>query len=86
MNRLRLGSLGVLLLAAAACHGEVDKTPLSEKKIYITDKFYDVQALSPDKAIISGYGGKILTTADSGRTWSVSTSGTDNAIYRLPLP
>ena len=41
--------------------------------------------MSPDKAIISGYGGKILTTGDAGRTWSVSTSGTDNAIYKIKM-
>ena len=39
MNRLRLGSLGVLLLAAAACHSEVDQAPLIDRKIYQTDKF-----------------------------------------------
>jgi photosystem II stability/assembly factor-like uncharacterized protein len=85
MNPLRLVSLGVLTLVAAACHGEVDQTPLIDRKIYLTDKFYDVQALSPDKAIISGYGGKILTTSDSGRTWSVSSSGTDNAVYKVKM-
>jgi photosystem II stability/assembly factor-like uncharacterized protein len=85
MNRLRSVSLGALLLAAAACHGEVDQTPMINRKIYITDKFYDVQAVTPDKAIIAGYGGKILTTDDAGRSWNVSETGTENAIYKTRM-
>jgi len=85
MTRLRLVPLGALLLAMAACHGEVEQTPLSDQKIPFTDKYYDVQALSPEKAIIVGYGGKILTTGDSGRTWAVSPSGTDSAIYKITM-
>jgi photosystem II stability/assembly factor-like uncharacterized protein len=85
MNRLRSVSLGALLLAAAACHSEIDQTPMIDRKIYLTDKFYDVQAVSPDKVIIAGYGGKILTTDDGGRSWSVSSSGTESAIYKTRM-
>jgi photosystem II stability/assembly factor-like uncharacterized protein len=85
MNRLRSVSLGVLALAFAACHGEVDKAPLIDRKIYLTDKFYDVQAPTADKAIIAGYGGKILVTDDGGRSWNVSSSDTDSAIYKTRM-
>ena len=85
MTLLRLVSLGTLLLSMAACHGEVEMTPLIDRKIYLTDKFYDVQPLSPEKAIIVGYGGKILLTNDAGRTWEVAQSNTDGAIYKVAM-
>lgn len=85
MTRLRWISLGALLLSAMACHREVEMTPLIDRKIYLTDKFYDVEAVSPEKAIIVGYGGKILSTADGGRTWDVVPSGTDGAIYKVKM-
>ena len=85
MTRLRWISLGALLLSAMACHGEVEMTPLIDRKIYLTDKFYDVEAISPEKAIIVGYGGKILSTGDGGRNWEVVPSGTDGAIYKVKM-
>ena len=64
----------LLLLAAIAvgtgCHREVEEVPLLSRTIGISDKFYDVQALSADHAVVIGYGGKILTTTDGGFTWS----------------
>lgn len=85
MTRLRALSLGAVLLASAACHREVEMTPLIERKIYLTDKFYDVQAVSPQKAIIVGYGGKILMTNDGGRSWTTPDSKTDNALYKVAM-
>lgn len=85
MNRLHWLSLGALLLAVTACHREVEMTPLTDRKIKLTDKFYDVEAVSPEKAVIVGYGGKILTTEDSGRSWSVASTGTENAIFKVAL-
>jgi len=85
MIRLRWVILGALSLSAVACHGEVEMTPLIDRKIYLTDKFYDVEAITPEKAIIVGYGGKILSTSDAGRNWSVVPSGTDKAIYKVAM-
>ena len=85
MSRLRTLSLVLPLLALTACHGDVEKIPLVDRKIYITDRFYDVQAISPERAIVVGYAGKILDTRDGGRTWNVRESGTDNAIYKVHL-
>ena len=85
MTGLRLLPLGALLLSLAACHREVEMTPLIDRKIYLTDKYYDVKPLSADKAIITGYGGKILLTSDGGRTWEVVESGTDGAIYNVAM-
>ena len=75
---------GLLLLASVAgCHHEVEMLPLIERTIYVTDRFYDVQALSTDRAVVVGYGGKILETGDGGRTWETRESGVDTALYSV---
>lgn len=73
---------GVVLFALGiGCHREIEMTPLIERTIYQTDRFYDVQAISKERAIVVGYGGKILETRDQGRNWTVIPSGTDSALY-----
>ncbi len=67
----------------AACHSEMANVPLTNQKIYFSDKFYDVKSLSPTRALIVGYGGKILETNDGGATFNRIESGTDLALYRL---
>jgi photosystem II stability/assembly factor-like uncharacterized protein len=77
----------LLLLAVVAvgsgCHREVEEIPLLARTISISDKFYDVQALSAEHAVVVGYGGKILNTTDAGFTWTQIKSGTGRALYRL---
>jgi photosystem II stability/assembly factor-like uncharacterized protein len=74
--------MGVALLAlAVGCHREIEMVPLVERTIYQTDRFYAVQAISKDRTIVVGYGGKILETRDRGRNWSVLPSGVDTALY-----
>src|SRR4029453_17017060 len=83
-SRMRRRSIpvGIVLVALAmACHREVEMTPLIERTIYPTDRFYDVQAVSKDRAVVVGYGGKVLETRDRGRNWTVLSSGTDVALY-----
>jgi photosystem II stability/assembly factor-like uncharacterized protein len=63
------------------CHHEVEMIPLVERTIYQTDRFYDVQAINKDRAIVVGYGGKIVETRDRGRNWTVLPTGTDSALY-----
>ena len=68
----------------AGCHSEVELPPLPEAKIsVIGDRFFDVKALSPDRALVIGYGGKVLETTDSGRTWNVIKTPTDRALYNI---
>src|SRR5678815_5204814 len=75
---------GVLvLLSLYGCHHEVEMTPLVERTIYVTDRFYDVTAPSKDRALVVGYGGKILDTTDGGRNWTVVKSGVDKALYSI---
>ncbi len=73
------------LLALMACHGDVEMTPLVDRKIHITDRFYDVQAVTPEHVIVVGYGGKVLDSHDAGRNWEVRKTGTDNALYKVHL-
>jgi photosystem II stability/assembly factor-like uncharacterized protein len=72
--------LGVML---AGCHSEMENVPLTDQKIYFSDKFYDVKSLSGDRALIVGYGGKILETTDSGASFNKIESGTDLALYKI---
>ena len=77
---------GVVLVALGiGCHREVEMTPLIERTIYQTDRFYDVQAVSKQRAIVVGYGGKIVETRDQGRNWTVLPSGTDSALYGVRI-
>lgn len=85
MQPTRMLRLTVALLALAACHGDVEKIPLIDRKMYITDRFYDVQAVSPEHVIVVGYAGKILDTRDGGRSWTVRPSGTDDALLKVQL-
>jgi photosystem II stability/assembly factor-like uncharacterized protein len=66
------------------CHREIEMTPRTDRKIAITDRFYDVHGLSPDRALIVGYGGKILLTEDGASNWREVSSGTDvQALYSI---
>ncbi len=43
---MRRWLIPVLSVVALGCHHEVEMIPLVERTIYVTDKFYDVQALT----------------------------------------
>ena len=78
--------LGLALCALAlGCHPEIEMVPLVDRTIYTTDRFYDVQAISKDRAIIVGYGGKIARTTDGGSNWTLADSGTDLALYAVRM-
>jgi photosystem II stability/assembly factor-like uncharacterized protein len=75
--------IGLSLASALGCHREVEMIPLADRTIYATDRFYDVHALSKDRAFIVGYGGKILETTNAGLTWTAHESGTELALYAV---
>src|SRR2546422_6918429 len=83
MTRSRFWPLVLLLSLLSACHGEVTDAPLSTRLISVRDKFYDVKALSAEKAVVVGYTGKILVTTDGGKNWQAKQSGTDLALYNV---
>ncbi len=76
----------LLSLIQSACQRSAEEVPLNSSLFSLTDKFFDVQAISEDKAIVIGYGGKILVTLDGGRTWKSKQSGTDVALYSIAFP
>jgi photosystem II stability/assembly factor-like uncharacterized protein len=73
----------LIVLLLTSCHREIEDVPLIHPKISLADKFYDVQALSPDKAVVVGYRGKILMTTDGGKSWQERPSGTEQALYGI---
>jgi photosystem II stability/assembly factor-like uncharacterized protein len=83
MQRLRTAGALTCLALALGCHREVEMVPLIERTIYVTDRFYDVQALSKDRAFVVGYGGRILETTDGGFSWEARPSGVDTALYAV---
>jgi photosystem II stability/assembly factor-like uncharacterized protein len=71
-------------LWTAGCHPEVDVPPLPEAKIsVIGDRFFDVKALSAERALVIGYRGKVLETPDFGRTWNIIPTPTDRGLYSI---
>jgi len=74
----------IALLLAIGCHREESyDLPLFERKISIADKFYDIHAFDEKRAIVVGYAGKVLATADGGNSWTVQPSNTQEAIYSV---
>lgn len=73
----------LLAVAALGCHREIEMVPLADRTIYTTDRFYDVETLSKDRAFVVGYGGKLLETTDGGNNWQRHESGTDVALYSV---
>src|SRR5438034_10715498 len=86
MRRACIPVATALLALGVGCHHEVEMVPLIEKTIYITDRFYDVQALSTDRAFVVGYGGKIIETTDGGRSWTGHPSGVGAALSPRRFP
>ena len=85
MRRRSIPLALALCALSLGCHREVEMVPLIERNIYVTDKFYDVQALTADRAFVVGYGGKILETTDGGNTWEVRPSGVDYSLFGIRM-
>jgi photosystem II stability/assembly factor-like uncharacterized protein len=74
----------VATLALGGCHPEVEVPPLPEQKISLLgDRFFDVKALTAEHVLVAGYRGKILETTDAGRSWNVTQTPTDRALYNI---
>ncbi|MCE2487927.1 MAG: hypothetical protein J4F42_20630, partial [Desulfurellaceae bacterium] len=83
---LRCWPVLCLLTALLGCTREIEEVPLSNRLMTMADKFFDVAAVSVEKAVVVGYGGKILVTTDGGKTWQQQDSGTDLALYDVEFP
>jgi photosystem II stability/assembly factor-like uncharacterized protein len=79
-------SVPAALLAVAAvtgCHRHEEWEPLTSQKVYVSDRFYDVEILGPKEALIVGYNGKLLQTSDFGATWNIVPSGSGNGLFSI---
>jgi photosystem II stability/assembly factor-like uncharacterized protein len=83
----RWWSLPLAALAAttitAGCHRHEEWEPMLTQKVYVSDRFYDVEILGPKEALIVGYNGKLLQTSDFGTTWNIVESGSQNGLYSI---
>jgi photosystem II stability/assembly factor-like uncharacterized protein len=72
-------------LAGAGCHSSEKPVwaPLATQKIYVSDRFFDIEVLSPKRALVVGYAGKLLETEDGGVTWNIVETPTDMALYSI---
>jgi photosystem II stability/assembly factor-like uncharacterized protein len=69
--------------ALAGCHRHEEWEPLLTQKVYVSDRFYDVEILGPKEALIVGYNGKLLSTSDFGSTWNIVESGSQNGLFSI---
>jgi photosystem II stability/assembly factor-like uncharacterized protein len=83
----RRWGLPVAALAAAAamtgCHRHEEWEPMTTQKVYVSDRFYDIEILGPKEALIVGYNGKVLQTSDFGTTWNVVPTGSENGLFSI---
>ncbi len=70
-------------LGSGCSHGSGEWEPLATQTVYVADKFFDVAVPSAERAVIIGYGGKILETNDFGISWNQVESGTRDALYSI---
>ena len=88
---MNFGSCGVFHFAMAAvaalfvvgCEGHSEWAPLASQQIYVSDKFYDIAPLSANRAIVVGYGGKMLVTKDAGISWQKVDIGSRQSIFSI---
>jgi len=67
--------LALLALAlGAGCHHEVEMVPLIERTIYVTDKFYDVQAIWW-RSLPTGFGQYAVRDTPDMRSFLIDTNG-----------
>jgi photosystem II stability/assembly factor-like uncharacterized protein len=81
-RRLPLALLAVSALTAG-CHRHQEWEPLLTQKVYVSDRFYDIEILGPKEALIVGFNGKLLHTSDFGSTWNLVESGSADGLYSI---
>ena len=80
---------GLPIAAAAAsaviagCHRHEEWEPMLTQKVYVSDRFYDVEILGPKEVLIVGYNGKLLQSSDFGTSWNIVDSGSANGLYSI---
>src|SRR6266852_3411301 len=72
-----------IVAASAGCHRHEEWEPMTSQKVYVSDRFYDVEVMGPKEALVVGHNGKLLQTSDFGSTWNVVDSGSQNGLYSI---
>lgn len=70
-------------VVVAGCHRHEEWDPLNTQKIYVSDRFYDIEILSPKEVLVVGYNGKLLQSSDFGTTWNLVDSGSKTALFSV---
>ena len=74
--------VGVIFISLA--YADTASTKKSEETgISVYDNYYDVATTSPQEAWIVGYEGKILHTADGGKSWERQKGNTDLSLFSV---
>jgi photosystem II stability/assembly factor-like uncharacterized protein len=76
-------AIALAATAGVGCHAHEEWEPLTTQKVYVSDRFYDVEILGPKEVLIVGYNGKLLGTTDFGTTWNELPSGSGNGLYSI---
>jgi photosystem II stability/assembly factor-like uncharacterized protein len=72
-------TLGILITSSLSPPKiDAQTYPISKR-----DHFYSVAVAGKDNAWVVGYRGKILHTADGGKSWELQPSGTDKPLYNV---
>jgi photosystem II stability/assembly factor-like uncharacterized protein len=69
--------------AVAGCHRHEEWEPLLSQKVYVSDRFYDIEILGPKEVLIVGYNGKLLHSTDFGSSWNIIPSGSANGLFSV---
>ncbi len=77
-----MGLVGIWVGSSSALRHEVG--PRKDPTISpLGDRFFGVKAFSAKRALVIGYGGRILETTDGGRTWGGVPTPTRRALYDI---
>ena len=76
-------AVSAALLTTVGCHREIEMIPMATQKVYVSDKFFDVAVMDEKRALVIGYGGKIIESTDGGFTWGQIDAGTSKSLYSI---
>jgi photosystem II stability/assembly factor-like uncharacterized protein len=83
----RRWALPLAALAAAAavtgCHRHEEWEPMLTQKVYVSDRFYDIEILGPKEVLVVGYNGKVLHSGDFGSSWDIVDTGSRNGLFSV---
>lgn len=70
-------------VAITGCHKHEEWEPMLTQKVYVSDRFYDIEILGPKEVLVVGYNGKVLHSADFGSNWDIVDTGSKNGLFSV---